>query len=77
MEANIVDLYYQRKKDNVTEYAKILIKSALDKKYMNVKLFQDIIENYMDEDPKNNVKAVYKVNRFLHKNNIDDLKFIV
>jgi|GEM_PF-2130118 len=74
MEDNIIDIYYQRKKDNVTEYAKILIKNALDKKYMNVKLFQEIVEKYMDDDVGNNIKTTYKVNKFLHDNNIIYLK---
>ncbi len=74
MDANIVDIYYQRKKDNVTEYTKILMKNALDKKYMNVKLFQDIIEEFMDDDLKNKIQVTYKVNKFIHENNIIDLK---
>jgi len=74
MEDNIIDIYYQRKKDNVTEYAQVLMKNALDKKYMNIKIFQEIVEKYMDDDVGNNVKITYKVNKFLHDNEITYLK---
>ncbi|MDD2376718.1 MAG: hypothetical protein PHD15_04890 [Clostridia bacterium] len=74
MDDNIIDIYYQRKKDNVTEYAQILMKNALDKKYMNIKIFQEIVEKYMDDDVGNNIKTTYKVSKFLHDNEITYLK---
>lgn len=71
MELNIIDIYYIRRENSVIEYAKILIKNALDKKYMNVKVFDQIIKNYINESQ---IKTSYKVSKFLHDNNIVNLK---
>lgn len=74
MSTNIIDIYYERKENNVIEYAKILIRNALDKKYMNVKIFQQIIKNYMNENLLDHIKTSYKVSKFLHENNVVNLK---
>lgn len=74
MEYSIVDIYYQRNKNNVLEYTKVLIKYALDKKNLSVKSYKNIIEEYMNDSLNVFIKSAYKVNKFLNENVVKDIK---
>lgn len=70
MASNIVDAYYDRMKNNIIEYAMILINRAFRSSKLSKKIYSNIINHYVNYFNCNVFKISDEVNDFINYHNI-------
>lgn len=74
MKNNIIDVYYERRKNNIAGYTKTIMKSVFEKSRIRSELYLNIVEKYVDDNNWRFIKLTPKTSDFMNRNNITHYK---
>lgn len=74
MKNNIIDVYYERRENNIAGYMKTIMKSVFDKSRIRSELYLNVVEKYVTDNNWRFIKLTPKTSEFMNKNNITHYK---